>query len=305
MRKRSSARLVDSAQGGVTPDGSRGLADVGTRVPIAPGSTCETGAVSQLAFDEETGKQLEALYQIGDAVRRRRLVRAALAAKSGERILDVGCGPGFYCAELLEEVGPDGSIVGLDSSASMLALAARRCGGHRAVKFDTADATSLPVPDATFDAALCVQVLEYVPDLLAGLAELYRVVRPGGRVVVWDVDWATVSWHSADPERMARVLTAWDEHLAHPSLPRTLAPAMRSAGFEHVEMEPHSFASADFVPDSYGAATVPLISGFAAGRNGVSNDEAKAWAAEQLELGQQGKFYFACLQFCFTATRPG
>ncbi len=260
--------------------------------------------MSQLAFDEETGKRLVALYQIGDAVRRRRLVRAALAVKSGERILDVGCGPGFYCAELLEEVGPEGSIVGLDSSASMLALAARRCEGHSNVEFDEADATSLPVEDASFDGAMCVQVLEYVSDFAAGLAELYRALRPGGRVVVWDVDWATVSWHSADPERMARVLRAWDEHLAHRSLPRTLAPAMTSAGFEHVEMEAHSFAAIDFDPETYGAAAVPLIKSFVPGRNGVSNDEAMAWAAEQRELGQHGEFYFACMQFCFTATRP-
>ncbi len=260
--------------------------------------------MSQLAFDEETGKQLEALYQIGDAVRRRRLVRAAVAAAPGERVLDVGCGPGFYCAELLDEVGPEGSIVGLDSSAPMLALAARRCEGRRNVGFDEADATSLPVADASFDAAVCVQVLEYVPDVLAAVAELYRALQPGGRAVVWDVDWATVSWHSDDSARMTRVLSAWDEHLAHPSLPRTLAPAMRSAGFEHVEMEAHSFATISFDPDTYGAAAVPLIRSFVPGHNGVSNDEAKAWATEQRELGERGEFCFACLQFCFTATRP-
>jgi SAM-dependent methyltransferase len=187
----------------------------------------------------------------------------------------------------------------------MLALAARRCEGHRDVEFAEADATSLPVEDASFDAALCVQVLEYVPDLRAGLAELYRALRPGGRVVVWDVDWATVSWHSIDAGRMTRVLSAWDEHLAHRSLPRTLAPAMRSAGFELVEVQAHSFATADFDPDTYGAAAVPLIMSFVPGHDGVSKDDAKAWAAEQRELGQRGEFYFACLQFCFTASRPG
>jgi len=262
---------------------------------------CDTGRVTQLVFDEETGKRLEALYRTGDAVRRRRLVRVALGAAPGERILDVGCGPGFYCAELLDEVGPEGSLVGVDSSPQMLALAARRCDGHDNAQFCTGDATSLPVADGGFDAAVCVQVLEYVPDVSAALRELRRALRPGGRLVAWDVDWATVSWHSCDPTRMVRVLKSWDEHLAHRSLPRTLAPAMRAAGFEDVEMQAISFATADFDADAYGVATIPAIRGFVAGREGVSPEDAKAWADEQRQLGQRGEFFFCCTQFCFTA----
>lgn len=260
--------------------------------------------MSRLAFDDETGKRLEALYRIGDARRRRRLVRAALGAAPGERVLDLGCGPGFYCAELLDEVGPEGSILGLDSSPQMLALAARRCAGHDNVEFAEAEATDLPVEDASFDAALCVQVLEYLPDVSPAIAQLHRALRPGGRVVIWDVDWATLSWHSADPRRMQRVLDAWDEHLVHRSLPRTLAPAMRAAGFADVEMQAHSFATADFDPDTYGAANVPLIRTFVAGTSRVPEDEANAWMAEQRALGERGEFFFACLQFCFKATRP-
>src|SRR4051794_3928713 len=255
--------------------------------------------MSQLEFDEETGRELEQVYKIGDAVRRRRLVREALGAAPGERVLDVGCGPGFYCAELLEEVGPEGSIAGLDTSPKMLALAARRCEGHDNVDLREAQATSLPVEDADFDAALCVQVLEYVPDVSAALAEFHRALRPGGRLVVWDVDWATVSWHSADPARMERVLRAWDEHLVHRSLPQTLAPLLREAGFEDVEVEGHSFATAKLDPDTYGAALVQVIERFVEVQHG---DEAKGWAAEQRELGERGEFFFACIQFCFSAS---
>lgn len=186
----------------------------------------------------------------------------------------------------------------------MLALAARRCEGRENVQLHEADATSLPVADESFDAAVCVQVLEYVTDIPAGLGELYRTLRPGGRVIVWDVDWATVSWHSKDPARMTRVLGAWDEHLAHPSLPRVLAPAMRAVGFEDVRMEPHPFATARFDPDSYGVAIIPAIRNFVTGRRGVSGDEAKAWASELDELGDRDEFYFACLQCCFLGTRP-
>jgi arsenite methyltransferase len=260
--------------------------------------------VTQTVFDDATGRQLEALYRIGDVVRRRGLVRSCLAAAPGERILDVGCGPGFLSAELQQEVGPAGSVVGVDSSPAMLALAGRRCDSLGNVTLRPGDATSLPVTDASFDGAVCVQVLEYVADTPAALGELYRALRPGGRVVVWDIDWATVSWRSKDPARMARVLEAWDEHLAHPSLPRVLVPAMRSAGFQDVRMEPHPFATAHFDSGSYGMAIIPAIASFVAGRRGLSGDDAGAWASELTELGERDEFYFASLQFCFLGTRP-
>jgi arsenite methyltransferase len=261
--------------------------------------------MSQLVFDEKLVAQLEELYATRDVLRRRRLVREALGVKAGERILDVGCGPGFYVAELLDEVGPNGSIVGLDASATMLAVAAKRSEGKPNVAFHEADATALPVGDGEFDAALCVQVLEYVPDATAALHELHRALRPGGRVLVWDVDWATVSWHSSDPARMERVLEAWDAHLAHPSLPRTLGPRMRAAGFEEVEAEGHTFATAELTADAYGAAAIPVVEKYVAGHEAIGPDEAAAWAAEQRELGQRGEFYFACVQLCFTGSRPG
>jgi len=260
--------------------------------------------MSQLAFGESTGKQLEALYQIGDAVCRREISRAALAARRGERILDVGCGPGFFCGELLEEVGEHGSITGLDASPQMLALARRRCAGQGNVTFAEADATALPVEDASFDAALCVQVLEYVSDYPKALAELRRVVRPGGRILVWDTDWATVSWHSSDPYRMQRVLAAWDEHLAHPSLPRTLAPGIRSSGLDRIHAIAHTFAATAWDMDTFGVSLIPLITDFVPGRSGLGEDDAAEWAAEQRKLGERGEFFFAYTQFCFTATRP-
>ena len=187
--------------------------------------------MSQLAFDEALATQMETLYRTRDVLRRRRLVREALEAAPGERILDVGCGPGFYLAELIEHVGPTGSLVGIDASPHTLALARHRTQGHDNVELHLADATALPVPDAGFDAALAVQVLEYVADPDAALAELHRVLRPGGRLVVWDVDWATVSLHSSDATRTQRVLRAFDRHLAHPSLPQTLIARLRSVGF--------------------------------------------------------------------------
>ena len=199
--------------------------------------------MSQLQFDADTARRIEALYQIRDAVHRRELVREALAAVRGDRVLDVGCGPGFYCLELSEIVGSSGSVVGVDSSPAMLQLARARCAGRDNVGLLEGEATALPVESGTFDGAVCVQVLEYVADVDVALAELHRALRPGGRAVVWDVDWATVSIHSRDTALTERVLRAWDEHLADPSLPRTLGARLRSAGFEDVGVEAHAFAA--------------------------------------------------------------
>jgi ubiquinone/menaquinone biosynthesis C-methylase UbiE len=251
-----------------------------------------------LEFDDRTAAELEAVYSRTDILRRRALVHEALGAQPGERVLDAGCGPGFYVAETLERVGPEGSVAGVDASEAMLTVAARRCEGRGNVSFHEGDVTALPVPDTDFDRALSVQVLEYVTDVPAALGELLRVLRPGGRLLVWDVDWATVSWHSRDPARMERFLAAWDEHLADPSLPRTLAARMREVGFEDVEMEGHAFATSDLTEETYAGALIGLMADY------VGTAEAEDWAEEQRELQRRGESYFACIQFCFTGTRP-
>ena len=258
-----------------------------------------------LPFDEATAQALERAYQRRDILRRRRQVREALAAAPGERILDLGCGPGFYVPELLQEVGARGSVVAVDSSPDMLAVARRRGEGHDNVTFRQGDAGCIPAEDDDFDAVVCVQVMEYVPDPAGALAEMHRILRPGGRVVIWDIDWSTVWWHSYDPDRMRRVLRAWDEHLVHPSLPRTLAAQMRRAGFDDVHVQGHSLATVDFDPEAFGAAMLALIGDFVTGRGGVTEEEAKAWAEEQRALGEGGEFFFEGTQFCFTGRKPG
>jgi arsenite methyltransferase len=149
-----------------------------------------------------------------------------------------------------------------------------------------------------------VQVLEYVPDVAAALAELYRALRPRGRVVVWDVDWSTLSIHSIDGDRTNRVLESFDAHLVHPALPRTLAAQLRSVGFQDVAVEGHAFATTALDPDSYLVAIVELIEQYVAGRGELPEDEVHAWGAELRELGERGEFFGACLQFCFSARRP-
>jgi arsenite methyltransferase len=232
-------------------------------------------------------------------------VREALETRPGDRVLDAGCGPGFYCLEIAEEVGSEGHVLGIDAAAPMLELARRRCQGHNNVSFKQGDVVSLPVEDQTFDRALSIQVLEYVEPATAALAEIYRTLRPRGRVVIWDIDWETVSWHSSDPMLTKRVLSAWDRHLAHPSLPRSLAPRLREAGFEEINGTGHVFTTISTLdPQTYGGAIIPIIANYIISNKLLDDESVAAWLDDQHRLSDTGEFYFACIQFCFTGVRP-
>jgi arsenite methyltransferase len=97
--------------------------------------------------------------------------------------LDVGSGPGNVTAALARAAAPDGIALGVDISEPMLARAVRAQAGPR-VGFLRADAQQLPFRDETVDAAVCIAVLQLIPNPAATLAEMARVLRPGGRMAV-------------------------------------------------------------------------------------------------------------------------
>jgi arsenite methyltransferase len=261
--------------------------------------------MTELSFGRETGEQLERAYTTRDILRRRAIVYEALRPQPGQRILDAGCGPGFYVAELAETVGPDGLVVGVDRSLDMLGLAAARSAGRSNVEFREGEATALPVQDEEFDGAVSVQMLEYLTDVDAALAELYRALRPGCRIALWDIDWSTVSWHSEEPERMQRVLDAWDLHLSDPVLPRTLGARLSRAGFEDVAADGYAFVSTNLSTEGYAGAIFPVFESYLLETSALAEGDAAAWAAEQRELDGRGEFFFASVQFCFSASKPG
>jgi len=257
--------------------------------------------MEQMAFDAKVAAQLDAFYRTRDVIRRRELALAALDVQPADAVVDIGCGPGFYVAALAEQAA---SVTGIDPSASMLAVAARKTEGHRNVTLVEGEAIPLPLEEASMDRALSVQVFEYIADIPAALAEVHRVVRPGGRVVLWDIDWTTLSWHADDAERMARMTQGWDRHLVHPALPRTLAAALRAAGFADVRCDAHVFCTTAMDPESFGGNLPKIIGGYLRGLDDIAQDDIAAWEAELRDLDARGAYYFALTQCCFSAMRP-
>ena len=253
-------------------------------------------------FDERTSRHLEAAYTTPDVVEQRRRVIEILGLRAGEDVLDIGSGPGFLACEIAAVVGEGGSVHGVDPSESMLAIAAHRerAPGSAPVELRPGDALELPYPDATFDAAVCTQVYEYIEDMPTALAEARRVLRPGGRLLVLDTDWDSIVWRSSDRERMRRVLAAWDEHLVDPHLPARLTGLLRDAGFTIALRTTIPLFNAGFDSDTYSGGLIGFVSRFVPGRNGVTAEEARAWADD---LAAQGDDYFFSInRYVFVAT---
>ena len=103
----------------------------------------------------------------------------------GDRVLDVACGTGFATRAAATAVGPGGTVAAVDVNVAMLDEARRH--GPGVVDWQEASALQLPFPDAEFDSVICQQGVQFFPDPVAGLAEMLRVLKPGGRagVTVW------------------------------------------------------------------------------------------------------------------------
>ena len=261
------------------------------------------GNKTGLTFDAAAARGIERMYVTPDVVAQRARFVQLLAPKPGEYLLDVGMGPGFLTHDLAPIVGERGLVAGVDSSAVMIDLAVKRCEGRGPCEFKLGDATQLPFGDANFDAVTSTQVYEYVADMESALAEVHRVLRPGGRVFILDTDWDSVVWSTADPARMRRVMDAWDDHLHDPHLPVKLGPLLARAGFAVTHTEVIPILNAALHPHCYSHGILGAIASFVPGRRGVTAEDAKAWASELRELGARGEYFFSINRYAFGAVK--
>jgi ubiquinone/menaquinone biosynthesis C-methylase UbiE len=164
----------------------------------------------------------------------------------GQIVVDYGCGPGGLAVELARRVAPGGHVHGVDVNAAFLERAAARAareGVEKLITWHRTDGGALPLDSALANRLVCKNVMEYVPDVAATLAEFRRVLRPGGLAHVIDSDWGLFAVEPLSAERMAELLAAAAPAYRTPHIGRKLHGAMRAAGFQDVKVK--ILASAD------------------------------------------------------------
>ena len=138
-----------------------------------------------------------------------------------------------------------------------------------------------------------MQVLEYVADLDAGLSQIHRMLRTGGRLVVVATDWSSAVWYSENAPRMRHVLTAWEPHKPWLNLPSILRVRLRRAGLQPLRQTPIPILNTSYNPASASYWIAQSIRSAVVGRENVTQEEAAEWFGEFPELEKNGAYFFS------------
>lgn len=162
-----------------------------------------------------------------------------LALQPGHHVLDVGCGTGEDARAMANLVAPGGRVVGIDGSQAMIAVARQRSENcDLPIEFATGDAHRLDFADDRFDASRADRIFMHLDEPAQALREMMRVTRPGGRVLVYEVDFETITVDHPDRARTRKIVQTWCDGFRNGWLGRHVPELFRAAGLQEVHITP-------------------------------------------------------------------
>jgi len=220
---------------------------------------------------------------------------AWLDAPKGVRWLDVGCGNGAFTEELVTRCAP-AAVVAIDPSEGQLAFARTR-PATAMLDFRAAGAHELPFPDASFDVAVMALVISFVPDPARAVAEMARVVRPGGIVAtyMWDFENAGAPVSPVSAAMRSLGLAAPGPPAPEASRSEVLHDLWERAGLESIESRPISITVAfpDF-DDCWESNSLPVgpVGVAIEAMSATAKDELRTRLREQLPIATDGRIAY-------------
>ena len=235
-----------------------------------------------------------------------------LKLEPGTALLDVGCGVGNDARALAPRLAPGGHVIAVDGDPQMIAAAQSQQAAPAPsalpaapIQFLCAPAERLPIDDATVDVVRMDRVLQHVQSPQQVLAEVRRVLRPGGRVVLVEPDWGMIAIYPAssgdgdDDSTLSAILRHATSSVAHPLIGRQLRALLCDAGYADVAVEAVAYSTSRFEVADLGlelSATVDAI--------GTTDPDtgpaAREWLAAARGADAAGRFFasvpliFAC-----------
>lgn len=230
--------------------------------------------------------------------------RRALGLRSGDRVLDAGTGLGLDAGLMGLEIGPTGLVLGVDASQDMIRAArAAKDTGLGQVGFALGDAVALPCPDGAFDAVHAERLLQVHREPARVVAELARVLRPGGRLVSVEPDWGTMAIDPGAPDVVRRLVRYCAGAFPDGWTGRKLARRLRAAGLVDIQVEPEVVVLTDLSLALKVMNLGPFIDE-AAASGAISGEERQVLLADLAEADREGDFFFAMTTIRAVGARP-
>jgi len=209
----------------------------------------------------------------------------------GSKVLDVGCGIGGATIPIADITGATGLAAGVDISSEMIKAANSRSANRPGVEFQVCDANSIPYPDGFFDAARSERLFLYLPDRVATVRHMMRVVKPGGQIILIDTDFDATAIYSKKIALARKMTSIVAATMPNPNSARDLPAIARQAGLKNIQVEtlaattPHEF----FLRAIAGTLKKAVESGQAPA------SEVEEFLEEQASLHVTGDFFQAWL----------
>jgi ubiquinone/menaquinone biosynthesis C-methylase UbiE len=249
---------------------------------------------------QSAGDWLAMLSEITAITAYKALSYDLLDLRPGERALDIGCGLGQDARELARRVSPDGTVVGIDSSAEMIAraTAATDDAAARSLSFMVGDAVALPIESGSYDALRADRLLQHIEDPLQALIEFRRVLRSGARVVIVEPDWKTMAVYpgsaaGGDDDHCIAAIFDWQvAHTQRPLIGRQLRGLLAQAGFTSITVTPVAYASTRFIEADLALELTRAAEGAAQQWPArLSANEVQAWRVTAQAADVAGHFF--------------
>ena len=258
-----------------------------------------------IEFTEPLLLALEGQRRSATAVTKQDRYLDLLGVSPGERILDVGCGTGGFCRALAPLVAPAGRVVGVDCAQAAVDLAARLSAveGPAVLTFTRADGHDLPFADESFDAVACISVLEFCEDPRQVLAQVRRVLRPGGRLLVANSDEDTRVYNGRDRELGRRIARAIADRGHDPWLGRRLAPLLTVAGFRVERDIALVDLEREYAPETSGYTHAHLWREYLLRTAGIAAQDYERWLADLAACAQEGSYCYSVVTYACLAVR--
>lgn len=169
-----------------------------------------------------------------------------LALSPGDSVLEIGCGNGVDTKNLAKIVGPSGTVVGIDISATMLHAARTNTETSPVCpEFMLCDGHHLAFPDETFHAVRSDRVIQHTRNPYMVIAEITRVTRSGGTVAIFEPDWGTFALWPAERRVSRNILDFWCDRIPSGWVGRSVYTACIEAGLVDVSVEPKTLILTD------------------------------------------------------------